>query len=119
LILARRIAGPEEAPGLVDETTRWIERALPAGYAWPGNVRELEQCVRSILVRGEYIPVDRPAQPVTLAESLEAGDLTADALVALYCSQVYAQTGSYEETGRRLGLDRRTVKAKVQSHAGS
>jgi DNA-binding CsgD family transcriptional regulator len=28
---------------------------------------------------------------------------------------VYAQTGSYQETARRLGLDRRTVKEKVDS----
>jgi ActR/RegA family two-component response regulator len=26
---------------------------------------------------------------------------------------VYAKTGSLQETARRLGLDRRTVKAKV------
>jgi len=30
-----------------------------------------------------------------------------------YCACVYSQTGSYEETARRLQLDRRTVKAKV------
>ena len=28
---------------------------------------------------------------------------------------VYSRTGSYEETARRLGLDRRTVKAKVDT----
>jgi hypothetical protein len=26
---------------------------------------------------------------------------------------VYAQTGSYSETARRLGLDRRTVRSKI------
>ena len=30
-----------------------------------------------------------------------------------YCTLVYAQTGSYLETARRLALDRRTVTAKV------
>src|SRR5947209_15132655 len=30
-----------------------------------------------------------------------------------YCTLVYAETGSYQETARRLDLDRRTVKDKV------
>jgi hypothetical protein len=32
-----------------------------------------------------------------------------------YVTIVYSRTGSYEETARRLGLDRRTVKAKVNA----
>ena len=32
-----------------------------------------------------------------------------------YVTIVYSRTGSYEETARRLGLDRRTVKAKVDA----
>jgi hypothetical protein len=36
-------------------------------------------------------------------------------LLRRYCTLVYSQTGSYQETGRRLGLDRRTVKAKVDA----
>lgn len=32
-----------------------------------------------------------------------------------YCTLVYARTGSYEEAARRLELDRRTVKSRVDS----
>jgi hypothetical protein len=39
--------------------------------------------------------------------------LTAEQLLCRYCAMVYRRTGSYEETARLLGLDRRTVKAKV------
>jgi ActR/RegA family two-component response regulator len=42
-----------------------------------------------------------------------AGRLSADELLTRYVTIVYHRTGSYEETARRLGLDRRTVKAKV------
>ena len=42
-----------------------------------------------------------------------AGRLSADELLTRYVTIVYSRTGSYEETARRLGLDRRTVKAKV------
>jgi hypothetical protein len=41
---------------------------------------------------------------------------TADAfVVARYCTRMYEETGSYVETGARLGLDRRTVKEHVDS----
>ena len=44
---------------------------------------------------------------------MRAGTLTADKLLRRYCTLVYAQAGSYEETARRLAMDRRTVKSKV------
>jgi hypothetical protein len=47
------------------------------------------------------------------ASQARAGGLTADELLGRYVTIVYSRTGSYEETARRLGLDRRTVKAKV------
>jgi hypothetical protein len=49
------------------------------------------------------------------ASQARAGRLTADELLRRYVTIVYSRTGSYEETARRLGLDRRTVKAKVDA----
>ena len=46
-------------------------------------------------------------------QDVRAGRLTADEMIQHYCSWVYRQTGSYEATGRQLGLDRRTVKSKI------
>jgi transcriptional regulator with AAA-type ATPase domain len=116
-VLALRIAGPDEGEALARETLGWIEANLPPDYAWPGNVRELEQCVRSVLVHGEYVPPRGSAAGAAAASDLPAalaeGRLSAEALLRRYCTQVYARTGSYEETARRLGLDRRTVKAKL------
>ncbi|MGA2197672.1 MAG: hypothetical protein ABSH40_20580 [Bryobacteraceae bacterium] len=47
------------------------------------------------------------------AEAARAGRLSADELLSRYVTIVYSRTRSFEETARRLGLDRRTVKAKV------
>jgi DNA-binding CsgD family transcriptional regulator len=44
------------------------------------------------------------------------GRLSADELLSRYVTLVYSRTGSYEETARRLGLDRRTVKAKIDGN---
>lgn len=114
LFMSRRVAG-DEAEALAQETERWIAMNLDPQYAWPGNYRELEQCVRNILIRKEY-------QTSRLSEKQKngdffgqacTGDLTAEELLSRYCTLVYSQTGSYEETARRLEIDRRTVKAKV------
>jgi DNA-binding NtrC family response regulator len=117
LSIARRVAGDDEAERLADETEHWIVSHLTDAYPWPGNVRELEQCVRNVMIRGTY----RPPQPAArdararLTETILAGALSADELLRRYCTLVYAQTGSYQETGRRLGIDRRTVREKVDA----
>ncbi len=100
----------------VDDVERWIRERLGEDYPWPGNVRELEQCVRNVLIRREYHPLPRPPTPDAasdLAADLRAGALTAEQLLSRYCTLVYARTGTYEGTARRLGLDRRTVRKKV------
>jgi DNA-binding CsgD family transcriptional regulator len=46
---------------------------------------------------------------------VRAGLLTAADLLRRSVTLVYSRAGIYEETARRLGLDRRTVKAKVDA----
>jgi hypothetical protein len=112
--MARRVAGPE-ADALAAEVLEWIGANLGDSYAWPGNYRELEQCVKNVLIRRNYRPAhSSPSDPLEdLLQRTRDGALTAEELLCRYTTLVYSRTGSYEETARRLGLDRRTVKAKV------
>lgn len=115
VFVCERVVGPDGATELADEVLACVERDLGPDYPWPGNVRELEQCVRNVLVRKEYRPpaVPGPDPADDLAAELGAGSLTAEDLLRRYCTLVYARTGSYQETARRLQLDRRTVKRHV------
>jgi transcriptional regulator with AAA-type ATPase domain len=120
LHLTQRIAG-EDAPELAADIQRWINKNLGPNYAWPGNVRELEQCVRNLIIRRHYQPRSRSkTEPAAdsrqqLAIEFLAGSLTADELLSRYCTLIYSQTASYEETARRIHLDRRTVKSKIDA----
>ncbi len=114
LFIARRVAG-DEAESLAGEAEEWILDRLGSDYEWPGNYRELEQCIRNLLIRKDYRPVSggRKDSAEGLFEPAYSGRITASELLTRYCTLTYAQTGSYEETARRLDLDRRTVKSKV------
>ena len=48
-----------------------------------------------------------------LASAFLGGAWTVEETVRRYCTLVFAQTGNYQETARRLGIDWRTVKEKV------
>jgi hypothetical protein len=121
LFIARReLGGAEgEARALAEEATRWIEENLGRAYGWPGNFRELEQCVRNLIIRRAYEPVQpgvaagaggpRPA----LAAAVAAGALTAGELERRYFTLVYADAGSYQEAARRLDCNWRTLRAKI------
>ena len=113
----QRVAG-EEAGDLTEEVVQWINEHLGDDYPWPGNFRELEQCVRNIVIRREYQPVSSQPNVIMdprdrLASEIAAGTLTAEEVLRRYCTLIYAETGSYEQTARRLKLDRRTVKSKI------
>jgi transcriptional regulator with AAA-type ATPase domain len=110
---------PEEVERLTDEVVSWVNENLGPDYSWPGNIRELEQCVRSIMVRGSYLPNRRPPREKSpLAQFLsdvEGGELDREQLLSGYASLVYAKSGSYRATGRQLGIDWRTVKELVNA----
>jgi transcriptional regulator with AAA-type ATPase domain len=114
--MARRVAGAE-ADELAQDVTQWIGANLGRGYAWPGNYRELEQCVKNVLIRRDYRPSRSSASSsdalTSTIEEFRHAQLTANELLSRYCTMVYRETGSYEETSRRIGLDRRTVKSKI------
>ena len=114
LYMLRRALG-EEAEQCLPEVETWIKTNLPADYHWPGNYRELEQCVRNIVIRRSYQPIARESS-ATFPANLQAGRATADELLCWYAALVYRQAGSYEEAARRLALDRRTVKSKVEAY---
>jgi len=113
--LAVRVAGEKEAQQLTEETVTWINTKLEKNYQWLGNVRELEQCVRNILVRGNYFPPTKQQKTDNLAKQIKQATLTAEQLLQLYCKQVYNNTNSYVETAKILNIDRRTVKAKIEA----
>jgi len=113
--IAQKMLGSAEAESFSREAITWINKNLGDAYAWPGNFRELEQCLRNLVLRGEY----QPAGPLIRGSSddwntiIESGALTAEQLLRRYTQIVYAQAGTVEETARRLNLDRRTVKARL------
>jgi DNA-binding NtrC family response regulator len=111
----RQVFEAEPAAALVDDIGAWIEANLGPTYPWRGNFRELEQCVRNVLIRGEYRPPQQgpPRARERLSRAFLSGDPTADEILAQYCTLVYSLEGSYDGTARRLGLDRRTVRKKV------
>lgn len=114
--IAKRLLGGSEAEEFADGAVRWIGANLGDTYAWPGNFRELEQCVRNLILRGEY----RPAGPLVGRGDdwnavIEGGSLTAEQLMQRYTRIVFAQAGTIKETARRLDLDRRTVKARLDA----
>lgn len=113
--VARGIVGEEEATEFGAEAEEWIVSHLGTDYPWPGNFRELEQCLRNLVIRGQYHP-PRLAGSVTndsFTARLLAGELTAAQLMQAYCARLYEECGNYGAVARRLGVDRRTVRKYV------
>lgn len=113
--VAHKVAGPEDGESLAGESIEWIRKNLGSAYGWPGNFRELEQCVRNILIHGNYeaehLGISR-SDADRIKESAEEA-ITANQLLSRYAQELYRKVGSYEETARLMQVDRRTAKRYV------
>jgi transcriptional regulator with AAA-type ATPase domain len=115
-LLVARIAGTEDAE-VAARVMDSLARDLPRGYPWPGNVRELEQAVRRVLLTGRYAAelAQAPDEEPALAGKVHAGELTADELLARYCTLLYRRLGTYAEVAKRTGLDPRTARKYIET----
>ncbi|MEM9160730.1 MAG: sigma 54-interacting transcriptional regulator [Verrucomicrobiota bacterium] len=113
--IAYKLAGDEDGDGLTNEVCDWIKKKLGSSYAWPGNFRELEQCVRNILIHGKYEAesLDIPRELDSDLKEAASDGMTANQLLSRYAQEVYRTKGSYEETAKALGIDRRTAMLYV------
>ncbi len=98
---------------LNDDVRTWIMEH--PGYAWPGNFRELEQCIRNILLRRHYDPPARggAGQMDEWLGRIATVELSEHQLLSFYTTLAYSRTGSYQAAAKRLGVNWRTIKARV------
>ncbi len=113
-VVVRRIIGRQSLE-LVEKLHYYITTNQPRDYAWPGNIRELEQCARRILLNNHYSWHQEICDEETINSQMKSGELTAQQLLAKYCSQLYSNLGTYEAVARLTELDRRTVKKYIES----
>jgi transcriptional regulator with AAA-type ATPase domain len=139
-IVAARCLGDRAWPEQIDWLTRltvsWIESSPTLGpyYDWPGNFRELEQCVRNVMVRGQYHPVRLPTHDSPLPtqataaifvgstnpaveaflKRVRASDLTYDELLNYYCSLVFSRSEHLTAAASQLEKHRATIQARVR-----
>ncbi len=114
-VVAGELVGGEGAVRLAAEVAAWIDAHLGRDYPWPGNFRELEQCARNVMIRGTYRPGRPSDAPRDLAARIEDLAFDADELLSLYATLAYHRTGSYVGAAEKLGLDRRTVRARIDA----
>ena len=116
--LARRAVGEQGLVEAIHAKVTYVVQRLGPGYDWPGNIRELDQCVRSVLIRGDYEPRGRSVFTADRGEKRWLGfyrdaEAEGDEVMRAYARQVHRRCGSYVAAAAILGLDRRTVKRLV------
>jgi DNA-binding NtrC family response regulator len=134
-VVEEMLGDPVQVDAWTERVVRAIEAAGP-GYGWPGNLRELKKFVEAYVLSGGNVPVpgaatavqartrppaERPApesmcQPSSglVGPNAKRGVVDAEDLLQAYVSHVYMETGqNLSETARRTGLDRKTVRQKL------
>jgi len=98
------------APGKT-ASNRLTSTIDPTSADFRQNAAEMAALVRDIRRQEDTIGLGGGLAAIERQHA--KGRLTAEALLDRYCTLIYAQCGSYEESARRLKLDRRTVKRRV------
>jgi hypothetical protein len=70
-----------------------------------------------VLLTGRYAAelAQAPDEEPALAGKVHAGELTADELLARYCTLLYRRLGTYAEVAKRTGLDPRTARKYIET----
>jgi DNA-binding NtrC family response regulator len=122
LHIARKFAGETAGETLAQETMDWTRKHLSPDYPWPGNFRELEQCVRNVMVHGEYHPpvLHRPqaARNNEAALAFANGTFDLDALCRAYIRQEYQRCPQLKALAVKLGADPRTLRKYLLDKSG-
>ena len=107
---AREYGKPQ--PQLSDRAVEAFRR-----YSWPGNVRELENTVQRLVLMSDRSVIDAADLPELMRFSASTGqplDRSLAAVEAEYVSAVLASVGgNRSKASRILGIDRKTLAAKL------
>jgi len=99
---------------------RWLNSDTAQRYTWPGNVRELQNALRDLLLGLE--PTFAATEPVGSAPggsvvpaAIRSFNAPLDAVSRWYVREVLARAdGNLSAAARVLGVDRSTVKRRVE-----
>lgn len=100
------------------------DRAMRAleSYGWPGNVRELENMIQrlSVMAEDRYVDIGDLPGPMHFAPARKEGSLrTLQAVEAEHIRQVLeAVEGNRSRAARILGIDRKTLRKKLEELGG-
>jgi len=113
-----RYVGADELPEVWARVERWLERAQALPHHWPGNVRELQNALRSVVL-GLEPPMIESGRASDLGDggvpaAIAAGTATMETVESWYLRKVLAaQEGSQSAAARVLGIDRGTVRRRL------
>ena len=106
-----------ELPEVWERVGRWLTRAQRLPHGWPGNVRELQNALRSVIL-GLEPPIHPTAAPTQqgngVPPAIAEGTATLREVEDWYIARVTtAQDGSASAAARVLGIDRGTVRRRL------